>query len=442
VAIGSKHPAKFTSDSTQKDTLEDRQVKLGSGGRGGKLSLWSLAFLALCLVPFVMVLGNSMLIPVFPKLEQELGLSQMQVGLLVTAFSLPAGLLIPFAGLLSDRIGRKKIIVIALTVYGIGGLIAGAASMWLERPFLWVVVGRVVQGIGAGGTYQLAMALAGDLYGKENLPKALGAMEAGNGLGKVASPILGSIFMSIIWYLPFFVYGIFSLPTALLVALAVKEPNPGGEKETFQKYLGAVKAIVKRKGVSLFVTFVVGFVAFFMLFGVLSYLSDVLEQQFHLYNVRKGLALAIPTTVMTVTTFASGVFLQKHKHFLKPAIIVGMALTTAALLATPVFDHPLYFFGVVVLIGLGIGLILPSLNTLITGAASSEERGVITAFYGTVRFFGVAAGPPTFGAIGFGNSWLFILAAAATGLAGVLAFFFINSKLMLSGKSGQIDSNK
>lgn len=434
MAIGSKHPQKFSSQLTQQ-TSDGEKVKSSSGGRGGKLNLWTLAFFALCLVPFVMVLGNSMLIPVFPRLKEELSLSQMQVGLLVTAFSLPAGLLIPFAGLLSDRIGRKKIIVIALTVYGIGGLIAGLASMWLERPFLWVVVGRVIQGIGAGGTYQLAMALAGDIYGKENLPKALGALEASNGLGKMASPILGSIFMAIIWYLPFFVYGIFSLPTGLLVALAVKEPNPGGEQETFQKYIAAVKEIVKRKGISLLVTFLVGFIAFFMLFGVLSYLSDVLEQEFNLYNVRKGLALAIPTTVMTVTTFASGVFLQKRKHLLKPAIIVGMAVTTAALLATPIFDNPLYFFGVVVLIGLGMGLVLPPLNTLITGAASSDERGVITALYGTVRFFGVAAGPPTFGAIGFDNSWLFTLAAAASGIAGVLAFFLVDSKLMLSGES-------
>lgn len=72
-------------------------------------------------VPFVMVLGNSMLIPVFPKFEQVLGINQVKVGLLVTAFSLPAGLLIPFSGILSDRIGRKVIIAPALVLYGVGG---------------------------------------------------------------------------------------------------------------------------------------------------------------------------------------------------------------------------------------------------------------------------------------------------------------------------------
>jgi len=68
-----------------------------------------LPFAILAMVPFIMVLGNSMLIPVFPLLEEELDLSQFQVGLLVTAFSLPAGIVIPFAGALSDHVGRKPL---------------------------------------------------------------------------------------------------------------------------------------------------------------------------------------------------------------------------------------------------------------------------------------------------------------------------------------------
>ena len=66
-----------------------------------------LPFAVLCSVPFVMVLGNSMLIPVLPKIKSALDLSQVQTGLIITAFSVPAGLVILFVGILSDRIGRK-----------------------------------------------------------------------------------------------------------------------------------------------------------------------------------------------------------------------------------------------------------------------------------------------------------------------------------------------
>ena len=76
----------------------------------------------LCLVPFIMVLGNSMLIPVLPKIKKAVDINQFRVGLMVTAFSIPAGIVIPLAGILSDQIGRKKVMAPALIIYGSGGI--------------------------------------------------------------------------------------------------------------------------------------------------------------------------------------------------------------------------------------------------------------------------------------------------------------------------------
>ena len=84
----------------------------------------------LCLVPFIMVLGNSMLMPVLPKIKKAVGINQFQVGLMITAFSVPAGIVIPLAGILSDQVGRRKVMAPALIVYGIGGILAGVASMF------------------------------------------------------------------------------------------------------------------------------------------------------------------------------------------------------------------------------------------------------------------------------------------------------------------------
>ena len=180
-----------------------------------------LKFAVLCLVPFIMVLGNSMLIPVLPSIKSALDITQLEVGLLITAFSVPAGLVIPFAGILSDHIGRKVIITPALIVYGLGGLIAGTAALLLSEPYYVILIGRIIQGIGAGGTYQLAMALTGDIFKSRERVKALGFLEASNGLGKVVSPLLGAAVGLISWYAPFFVYGVLSIPIAFAVWFAV-----------------------------------------------------------------------------------------------------------------------------------------------------------------------------------------------------------------------------
>src|SRR5690625_1028512 len=153
-----------------------------------------------------MVLGNSMLIPVFPKLKSAMDISQFQVGLLITAFSAPAAVVIPFSGALSDHVGRRTVMAPALLLYGTGGLIAGAASALMAEPYAVVLAGRIVQGIGAGGTYQLAMALTGDIFTGPERPKTLGLLEAANGLGKVVSPILGAAVALIVWFAPFFFY--------------------------------------------------------------------------------------------------------------------------------------------------------------------------------------------------------------------------------------------
>ena len=395
-----------------------------------KLSWGELAILGA--VPFVMVLGNSMLIPVFPKFEQVLHINQVKVGLLVTAFSLPAGLLIPFSGMLSDRIGRKIIIAPALVLYGIGGLVAGIASVTLQDPFTVILVGRVLQGLGAGGTYQLAMALTADLITGEKLTRYLGFLEASNGLGKVVSPILGSLVAMVSWYAPFFVYGILAFPVAVLVWFGLKEPNPGGEGESWSKYFATLGQIVKKKGVSLAVAFLIGFVALSVLFGFLSYLSDILEQRFHLQGLVKGLAMAVPVSAMAATSYGTGVFLEKRRQLLKTALVAGMGIAALTLAAVPLCIGMRFVFPATVIgAGIGIGMVLPPLNTMITAATSQDERGVVTSVYGTVRFFGVAVGPPVFGAIGFERVGLFYGVGAVAAVAALLGYMFINPDQLL-----------
>ena len=77
------------------------------------------------------------------------------------------------------------------------------AAWMLKNPYPWILVARVVQGIGGGGTYQLAMALAGDIYTGKERSRALGYLEAANGLGKVVAPLLGSATALLVWFAPF-----------------------------------------------------------------------------------------------------------------------------------------------------------------------------------------------------------------------------------------------
>ena len=86
-------------------------------------------FIAIATVPLVLVLGNSMLVPILPDMITELGISKFQSSLVITLFSITAGLVIPVSGYLSDRFSRKAVMIPSLIVYGAAGLIAGFGAV-------------------------------------------------------------------------------------------------------------------------------------------------------------------------------------------------------------------------------------------------------------------------------------------------------------------------
>src|SRR5699024_106088 len=146
----------------------------------------TLDLFAVASVPLVMTLGNSMLIPVLPMMENELGISPFQSSLIITVYSLIAIVLIPIAGYLSDRFGRKKIIVPSLIITAIGGLVSGLAAMLMNESFILILIGRIIQGIGASGTFPVVLPLIGDMYKEDQKVSAgLGMVETSNTIGKV-----------------------------------------------------------------------------------------------------------------------------------------------------------------------------------------------------------------------------------------------------------------
>lgn len=392
-------------------------------------------FAALASVPFVMVLSNSMIIPVLPAIQKALHKTLFQVGLLITVFSVTAGLIIPIGGYLSDRYGRKKVIIPSLILFGLGGLLAALApAFWRGGSYGIIMGARVLQGIGAGGTYQVAMALAGDIFKSGERSKVLGLLEASNGLGKVVSPIMGAAAMMLFWFAPFFIYPVISGISAVLVWLLVREPKGTTTDRPIGGFIRGLGRVFGKKGWSIAACFLAGALALFFLFGVLSYYSDVLEQRYHVEGVMRGLVIAIPVAVMALTSYCAGTFLVKHLSRLsKTMVVAGLGVAAVAFVAMFFFNRQVVLFTAAIsLMGFGNGILLPSLNTMITSATGSQERGTVTALYGTVRFFGAAFGPPAFDkAVRVGTMLPYLGSAALAMAALVVAVVWINQRQML-----------
>ena len=388
------------------------------------VSKWCIVSMAS--IPLVMTLGNSMLIPVLPILERKVGITSFQSSMIITSYSIAAVFLIPVAGYLSDRYGRKMVIIPSLILALLGGLIAGFASWLLDEPYTWIIIGRILQGIGAAGAMPIILPLVGDLYkdDDERTSSCLGIIETSNTFGKVLSPILGSVFAAFLWFLPFFSISIFSLISILLIFFFVKVPKEKDEPLKMKEFLRNTKNIFKEEGKWLFTVFLNGIFVMLVLFSMLFFLSENLEKVHDIQGVIKGFVLAIPLLLLCIASYISGRNIKGNLSTMKKIMIICLIILSISTGFVGITSDKLILLLMVTsIVGMSIGVILPVLDAIITENINKEERGTISSFYSSARFIGVAAGPPLMSLVM--NDYLSISFVTASVLGLILLFIVI-----------------
>ena len=170
------------------------------------------AIVSIASIPLIMTLGNSMLIPVLPMMEKKLDISKLQSSYIITVYSIVAIFLIPIAGFLSDKYGRKIVMIPSLIIAGIGGIVAGwQLGKWTHHLPLLSLVEFCREWV-RPGAFPIVLPLVGDMFKREkDVSTTLGVIETSNTFGKVLSPILGSLLGGFDLVSAFFSIPVFSL---------------------------------------------------------------------------------------------------------------------------------------------------------------------------------------------------------------------------------------
>ncbi|GGG13227.1 multidrug resistance protein 2 [Paenibacillus albidus] len=157
------------------------------------------AMLLLMLNIFLAFTGIGLVVPIMPTYMNELHIGGSVVGLLVAAFSLTQLLVSPFAGRVSDRLGRKNIIVGGLIVFAVSELMFGLANV----PWL-LFISRMLGGIGAAMIMPAVMAYVADTTSLEERAKGMGLITAAISTGFIIGPGLGGYLADFGIRVPFF----------------------------------------------------------------------------------------------------------------------------------------------------------------------------------------------------------------------------------------------
>jgi DHA1 family multidrug resistance protein-like MFS transporter len=189
----------------------------------------------------VVMLGFGMVMPIFPFYIESMGASATELGLLVAISPFIQLVASPLWGGVSDRRGRKPVLVIGLLGYGISMLLFGLSTE------LWMLF--VARGVGAllsAATMPTTMAYISDSTSEEDRGGGMGALGAATGLGVVLGPALGGLLGSESLSMPFFLTAAVCLLTLLLVLFLLPESLPAEARRVAATEIAPMPGIMHR----------------------------------------------------------------------------------------------------------------------------------------------------------------------------------------------------
>jgi len=340
-------------------------------------------------VTLMAVLGVSSITPAFPMITQELKISPQAVGLLITVFTFPGVLLTPFLGILADRLGRKKILVPSLMLFGIAG---GACAF--ARDFNLLLALRLFQGVGASSLGSLNVTIISDLYSGEERITAIGYNASVLSLGAASYPAIGGALAMIGWHYPFFL-SIVAIPVGFLVLFSLENREPKNEQH-FREYLkNAWQSIKNRRIVGLFVASTLTFI---ILYGsYLTYLPFLIKHSFGASTLVIGLIMASMSLTTALTSSQLGKLSKvcSKRTILKSAFI----LYALALVIFPLVPTIWALLLPTTIFGIAQGVNIPSIQTILAGLVPMEHRAAFMSVNGMVLRLGQTLGPLLMGII-------------------------------------------
>jgi EmrB/QacA subfamily drug resistance transporter len=172
--------------------------------------------------------------PALPAIQADLGMDSRALAWIFNIYVLFQLMGTPLMAKLSDRFGRRSIYVLNLALFGLGSLILS-----LSNSFEILLIGRAIQGLGAGGIFPVASAVIGDTFPPEKRGSTLGLLGAVFGIAFLVGPILGGILLRFSWHWLFLI----NLPVVIVLIWQALRLLPGS-RNAERKPFDAVGAVL------------------------------------------------------------------------------------------------------------------------------------------------------------------------------------------------------
>jgi multidrug resistance protein len=369
----------------------------------------------LFLTVFLDLLGFGMVIPILPLYAERMHASDLETGFLLAIYSIMQLFFSPIWGRLSDRRGRRPILL--LSILGSCGSQLGYA---FAPSFAWLVVARAFAGM-CGANITAAQAYIADCTDARERAAGMGMLGAALGLGFVFGPALGGLLSQHSATLPFLFSGALAGVNFLWALAVLKEPRPAAERTHARSitWAGLVQTVTTPRLLALMVLF---FVVTFGFANLESTFSFYLEREFGYGRRQIGYVF---TYIGVLMIFVQGGLVRRlaPKFGERALVVAGTLLMGCGFLLQYAAATQTMLFVAVAVIAIGNGLNTPSLSSLISRAASGAEQGGVLGVSQSCGALARVVGPlvGTF-ALGFGITTPYLTGGITLLAASAFAF--------------------
>ena len=388
-----------------------RAARRGLGGMAFFLTPLGIVFTTV----LIDLIGFGIVIPIVPLYAQQFGASAVQIGLLTGSYALMQLIFAPIWGRVSDRYGRRPVIL---------GSLVGSSVAWLMFGFagaLWVLfVARILDGI-SGASYAAAQAYVADITTDEDRVRGMGLIGAAFGLGFIIGPGIGGALGAIDPRLPFIAAAVVAMANFVIAWKRLPETRPRGSHTgaAQSRWSALGKAVASRDiGPLIWISFIasLGFVG--------------MESVFALYGNHKfGFGLAQTGLIFMFIGVFAAIVQGGLAHRLTarigewPVLRTGLWLTAASLILLGLVDQVWALLPVLALLALGSGLTFPTLSALVSqrapDAAQGGTLGVLASAGGLARLLAPIGATVLFQSVGISSP--LIIGGLLFVLCGVMA---------------------
>lgn len=350
------------------------------------------------MIVFVHILGASMVLPILPLYAQrEFEMSPETITLLVASFFAGQFLAGPLLGRLSDKYGRLPVLIISQI-----GTALSFIMLALAQNVETLFVARILDGI-TGGNIIVAQAYVTDITPREQRTQSLGYIFAVFGLGFIFGPALGGGLSAIFGIrLPFLLAAVAAAATVLLTWVTLDETLSPEQRQANRDYkksnlspraVGGNFLLMLILGIAFIGQFAMGlFMSTFALFG-----EEVLFIAYSEQATNLGIGLLL--TVAGLGQFSTQMFLLRRllRHYTEAKLVIfGNLVRALSLFIFAVIVSPWLAVLAMILFPAGMGVMMPSLQSLATNTVADELRGGVLGLYQSIinlsLVFGTALG--------------------------------------------------